>query len=221
MSVTIGSRNAPAAYDGARPDIYALLSVLLLQPPSVEVRQGVAELQVEPGNPRTLEPAVAQLRSAAQETPREVIEQEFQRLFIGISGGLIMPFASWYLEKRLMSHPLVRLRGDLHVLGLRRREGICESEDHAGVLCEIMARLCSVDDGRPPDAQRPFFQSHLGPWLPVLFRDLRRLAHTTFYKAVGSLGVAFMDAEQRFLCPFHPTGEHQCRSHFPGAGAVS
>ena len=39
-------------------------------------------------------------------------EHEFQQVFVGLTGGAIIPFASWYRERRLMGLTLVRLRGE-------------------------------------------------------------------------------------------------------------
>jgi TorA maturation chaperone TorD len=196
-----------AAYDRARSDIYTLLAVLLIQPPSTEVLRGLLSLEVEEGVPRQLNAALMRLREAGRcFTPAE-LEMEFQVLFIGLGGGEVVPFASWYRERRLMGRPLAELRGDLRCLGLCRREGSCEPEDHAGVLCEILATISRPDSGVSYERQGPFFKTHALSWLPRFFRDLQELRGAVFYRDVGVLGEVFMNIEQRNFSPTQLTGD--------------
>jgi len=197
----------PATYDRARSDIYVLLAMLLTQPPSPEVFGGILSLEVEEGVPRQLHIALMRLRDAGCSFSPAELELEFQALFVGLGCGEIVPFASWYRERRLMAGPLAELRGDLRCFGLRRREGSCEPEDHAGVLCEILAMISRADSGVSFERQRPFFKNHALSWLPRFFRDLQGLRGAVFYRDVGILGEVFMDTEQRYFSPTQLTGD--------------
>ena len=85
--------------------------------------------------------AHAALAEAASATQVEHVEREFFDLFIGLGRGELLPYGSYYLTGFLHERPLARLRDDLVALGIERTEGQVEPEDHAAILCEIMAGL--------------------------------------------------------------------------------
>jgi TorA maturation chaperone TorD len=196
----------PTTYDRARTDLYALLAVLLIQPPSANVLEGVRSLAVEESLPQRLHTALVLVREAARSRSLVDLEVEFRELFIGLGCGRIVPFASWYRERRLMAGPLAELRGELRCLGLCRREGFCEPEDHAGVLCEILAMISREDSGVSLERQGAFFRTHALPWLPRFFRDLQGLRGAVFYRDLGILGELFISTDARYLSPAEFSG---------------
>jgi TorA maturation chaperone TorD len=196
-----------AAYDRARSDIYVLLAALLTQPPSTEALKGLRSLDEQEGLPRRLTAALGMFREAARNCSPAELGLEFRELFIGLGCSEIVPFASWYRERRLMAGPLAELRGDLRCLGLCRREGACEPEDHAGVLCEILALISRADSGVSFERQRSFFKAHAQPWLPRFFVDLQEPRGASFYRCVGVLGGVFMHTEQQYLSPANLKGD--------------
>ena len=103
-----------------------------------------------------------------------------------------MPYASYYLTGFLHERPLARLRADMRELGLERAEGPSEPEDHAAILCEIMAALISGEFAATVARQRHFFEKHLGPWIGRFFADLETAEHAEFYRSVGTLGRLFI-----------------------------
>ena len=128
--------------DAARAREYALLSALLRRAPDADLLARLAALR---GDPSPLGVAHAALGEAAAAANVERVEREFFDLFIGIGRGELLPYGSYYLTGFLNERPLARLRDDLARLGIERVEGEVEPEDHAAVLCEIMAGLA---DGR-------------------------------------------------------------------------
>ena len=95
-----------------------------------------------------------------------------------------------------------RLRESLAQLGIERAEGQCEPEDHAAILCEIMAGLASGRFPALPSAQRDLFKQHLSPWIGRFFADLERAEAGDFYRRVGTLGRVFMEVEtEAFALP--------------------
>ena len=104
----------------------------------------------------------------------EHVEREFFDLFIGIGRGELLPYGSYYLTGFLNERPLARLRDDLARLGIERVEGEIEPEDHAAVLCEIMAGLAGgrfqAPAGRGPRAVR----KTSGAWIGRFFADLEQ-----------------------------------------------
>jgi TorA maturation chaperone TorD len=139
--------------------------------------------------------AHAALGEAAAHTDAERAGREYFNLFIGLSRGELLPYASYYLTGFLYERPLARLRGDLKRLGIEQVEGQPEPEDHAAILCEIMAGLVGGEIDAPPGADREIFEKHLAPWMPRFFADLESSRTADFYARVGALGRAFMEIE--------------------------
>ena len=147
------------------------------------------------GDPSTLGITHIALAEAAGEATVESVEREYFDLFIGIGRGELLPYASYYLTGFLQERPLARLRDDLASIGVARADGIVEPEDHAGILCEIMAGLASRRLPAPPDSDKLIFEKHMAPWIGRFFADLENATGAKFYKRLGSLGRAFVDIE--------------------------
>jgi TorA maturation chaperone TorD len=181
-----------------RSDLYALLASLLTKPPSAAGLRQLAELTAAPEIPAQLNAILEQLKAVCGGIDAELVQREYEDLFIGLGRGEIVPYASWYEEKLLMAAPLARLRADLAVLNLQRRPGACEPEDHAGALCETMVLILSQPEITVRQ-QADFFKAHLSPWLIRFFRDLQKARTAVFYRPVGRLGEHFMLLEKELL----------------------
>ena len=62
-------------------------------------------------------------------------------------------------------------------------EDNCEPEDHAAILCEIMAGSAGGKFPAPAGADRALFEKHLAPWIGRFFADLERAADGGFLPA--------------------------------------
>lgn len=194
---------SPRATD-PRAMVYRLIAGLLAEPPSREVLQALAEIDVRPAPEGTranpdMAAAWQALQRAAEETDPAEVEDEFHQLFVGISLGELMPYASWYVNRSVMSGPLALLRRDLDALGIERNPDVREPEDHASAVCEAMSLLIEGADEFPSEAQRRFFDDHIAHWLPSFFADLQRARAAHFYVTVGALGERFMSIEERYF----------------------
>jgi TorA maturation chaperone TorD len=178
--------------DAARAREYALLSVLLRRTPTSDLLARLAALR---GDSSPLGLAHAALAEAAAATNVERVEREFFNLFIGIGRGELLPYGSYYLTGFLNERPLARLRDDLARLGIERAAGEAEPEDHAAVLCEIMAGLVSGRFEGPAGADRVLFEKHLSPWFGRFFTDLEQAKSADFYRGIGTVGRVFMEIE--------------------------
>lgn len=186
---------APAQIDEldvARSRQYALLAVLLARAPDAELLTRIATLR---GDASPLGLAQAALAEAAAAANVERIEREFFELFIGIGRGELLPYASFYLTGFLNERPLARVRADLERFGIERAAGHSEPEDHAAVLCEVMAGLADGRFGAAPGADREFFEKHLAPWIGRFFADLEQARAAEFYRRVAALGRTFVAIE--------------------------
>src|SRR6266550_8581117 len=155
--------------DAARAQEYALLSVLLARAPDAALLQRLATLR---GNASPLGLAHATLAEAAERASVELIEREYFDLFIGLGRGELLPYGSYYLSGFLHERPLARLRAYLAGLGIERAEGQSEPEDHAAIICEIMAGLANGALPATAGAAREVFEQHLAPWIGRFFADL-------------------------------------------------
>lgn len=183
----------------ARAQEYALLASLLARAPDAGLLARLAELRADASPLGMAHLALAQAASTATV---ERVEREYFNLFIGLGRGELLPYGSYYLTGFLHERPLARLRADLAAIGIERAEGQYEPEDHAAILCEIMAGLASGRFGAKPGADQQIFEKHLTPWIGRFFADLERAEAADFYRQVGALGRVFMDIEtEAFALP--------------------
>jgi TorA maturation chaperone TorD len=178
--------------DMARAQEYLLLATLLSAPPSRKLLDQLAALK---GDETPLGRAHALLAESAAGAIAAKVDREYFDLFVGLGRGELLPYASYYLTGFLNERPLSRLRADLAALGIERLANNSEPEDHAAILCEIMAGFAGGHFESSSDAQRAFFEKHIAPWLGRLFADIERAENATFYRAVGALGRAFIEIE--------------------------
>jgi TorA maturation chaperone TorD/DNA-binding transcriptional regulator YdaS (Cro superfamily) len=185
--------------EAARAQQYALLAALLVRAPDAAMLEKLSGLR---GDASPLGIAYAALGEAASRTDVTKVEREYFNLFIGLGRGEILPYASYYLTGFLHERPLARLREDLNRLGIERSEGNYEPEDHAAILCEIMASLAGGRFPAAPGADREIFEKHMAPWIGRFFADVTRAESAEFYRCVGALGQAFIEIEiEAFALP--------------------
>jgi TorA maturation chaperone TorD len=180
------------AIDGARAAEYALLGKLLAQAPDADFLRRLSRLS---GDATPLGRAHAELGAAAARTSGEEVEREFFHLFIGIGRSELLPYGSYYLTGFLNERPLARLREDLGRLGITRSDDNHEPEDHAAILCEIMAGIVRGEFAATSGTDRELFGRHLAPWIGRFFADLERAEAADFYRHVGALGRLFVSIE--------------------------
>jgi len=185
--------------DAARAQEYALLSALLARAPDKALLQRLASLR---GDASPLGLAHAALAEAASHADPAGVEREYFDLFIGLGRGELLPYGSYYLTGFLHERPLARLRESLARLGIERAAGQAEPEDHAAILCEVMAGLASGRLPAPAGADRELFEQHLSPWIGRFFADLEQAQAAEFYRRVGVLGRVFVEIEtEAFALP--------------------
>jgi TorA maturation chaperone TorD len=185
---------AIAEEDATRARIYGLLGRLLVAPPDGATLAALRPL----GNDESeFGRALGMLAAAARDKTPAAVTEEYEALFIGLTQGELLPYGSYYLAGFLHERPLARLRGDMAVLGIARREKVSEPEDHIGALCEMMSGLIAGAFAGPVDiaTQQRFFDTHLGSWAPRFFDDLAAAPSADFYRPVATLGRLFMSIE--------------------------
>src|SRR6266404_3756124 len=178
--------------DHARAQEYSLLAALLSRSPDAQMIEHLAGLS---GDAAPLGAAHAALGAAAASIDPERIEREYFDLFVGLGRGELFPYASYYLTGYLYGRPLARIRETLKQLGVERTEGQSEPEDHAAVLCEVMAGLAGGQIVASGQVERDIFETHLKPWIGRFFSDLEHGQSAKFYACVGTLGRIFTEVE--------------------------
>jgi len=189
-----GQLDEPDDVDVARAQEYALLAALLARAPNGALLGRIAKLC---DDATTLGAAHAALAQAAEVTSADKIAREFFDLFTGVGRGELLPYGSYYLTGFLNERPLARLREDLRALGIERAERQGEPEDHAAILCEIMAGLADGRFSAPVAAQHRIFEKHLAPWIARFFADMERAEAAGFYRHVGAVGRLFIEIETK------------------------
>jgi TorA maturation chaperone TorD len=185
--------------DAARAQEYMLLAALLARAPDQTLLDRLATLR---GDASPLGVAHAALAEAASRTTAECAEREYFNLFIGLGRGELLPYGSYYQSGFLYERPLARLREQLGKLGIERADGESEPEDHAAILCEVMAGLIDGRLAAAAGADRELFEKHLSPWIGRFFADLEQAEAAEFYRNVGMLGRLFVDIEtEAFALP--------------------
>lgn len=180
--------------DRLRADLYNYLGVILSAPPQQMMLEQTAGLS---GDETPLGQAIGSLSKLARITKPKTVESEFNRLFIGLGRGELLPYASYYMTGFLNEKPLALLRQDMAAQGLARAETVFEPEDNIASLLEMMGALIVGRFGAPADlaAQKTFFNRHLGPWASHFFTDLEGAKNSVFYAPVGTVGRVFMEIE--------------------------
>ena len=129
------------------------------------------------------------------------------------------PYETEYCANRditFRSQQMADIAGFYRAFGLNRAAASHERLDHISIEAEFMAVLITrelhavVEElGEEKvcvcqDAQRKFFQEHIGWWLPAFGMLLEKNAADTFYGSVGRFLRAFVPAERAFfeLPPF-------------------
>ncbi|MEL7126242.1 MAG: molecular chaperone TorD family protein [Pseudomonadota bacterium] len=183
-----------ADMDRARADLYNFLGALLAGPPDEMLLAQTAGLS---GDDTELGQAIGTLAKLAKVTKPKAAESEFNKLFIGLGRGELLPFASYYLTGFLNEKPLATLRQDMAAKGMQRSETVFEPEDSIASLMEMMAAMIVGRFGTPADitAQKTFFNTHIGPWAGHFFTDLEEAKTSVFYSPVGTVGKIFMAVE--------------------------
>ena len=161
MESTIKIGNPPLWFDpyaSVRTDLYVLLASLLGRPPSEELQKVLQSLDWNEAIPDRLSQALQALSQAGHHYPLAALEEEYDKLFVGLGSGEMLPYASWYKERRIQSKPLASVRSDLIRLGIVRQTESHEPEDHAAALCEVMALISQKSMEVPLTTQADFFQ---------------------------------------------------------------
>lgn len=183
------------AEDQARADLYGLIGSFLLGPPDAGLLAALAHADALPADApaSALDRAWENLRIAATVMDERALKDEYNALFISTGTPFLNPYESLYIAGHMMEKPLAKLRDELRALGLSRRAGAFELEDHLGSLCETMRIL--ITEARALELQRAFFENHIAPWYARCLEDMRRAPGANFTRHLADFADAFFAIE--------------------------
>ena len=149
------------------------------------------------GDDSPLGQAVAALSEVAKNVSLEEAVDEYNALFIGVTKGELLPFASFYLTGFLNEKPLAELRQAMDQIGVQKSEDASDPEDHIASLFEVMHGIITGKFGRTDSLteQFKFFDNHIGNWAPKLFEDLEAAKSARLFMPVGLIGKLFLKIE--------------------------
>ncbi len=179
----------------SRAGLYRLLAALLARAPDAALLAATAGIAGPEG---PFGDALRGLASAARNTTVAATKQEYDTLFVGITHGELIPYASFYLTGFLYERPLARLREDMILLEIGLVDGRSDPEDHLATIFEVMSSLIdgAATPAQPIARQHDFFRRHIEPWAGRFFADLESAAAANFYRPLGTLGRLLVELER-------------------------
>jgi TorA maturation chaperone TorD len=186
-----------AQEDLARADMYALIARLLYAPDGHLLRAIAASDEII-ADTAPLKESWHALACAAQDCDAEAVEEEYEKLFIGVGRPEVMLYGSYYLAGFMMEKPLALLRDDLAQMGLARNESVCEPEDHLSALCDVMRYLIIGDESRDAaslEQQKQFFSRNIQTWYQRFCDAVLESESANFYKHVARFIKVFFNIE--------------------------
>lgn len=177
-----------------RAHMYRLLARLLGAPADQDLFRLLQNLD---GDDSPMGQAICALSDVAAQMTMEDTAQEYHDIFIGVTEGELVPFASYYLTGFLHEKPLLDLRNSMGELGIARTQDAAETEDHIASLCEVMHAMITGEFGKPISLanQFRFFEDHVSNWALKFFEDLEGAKSARFYMPVGLIGRLFLEIE--------------------------
>lgn len=189
---------ADQAEEGARAELYGVLALLWLAPPSAELlaqfRVAVTEA---PEAGAFLQGPWEALVGALRSTTVEQAQDEFDALFGGVGKPDVLVYGSHYLAGFLNEKPLALLRQDMAQLGLQGDAQSGQTEDHIAAVFEVMRYLIAGDDVAVCnlEQQRRFFRTHIQPWAEQLCNAVDAHPRAQLWRAVADMTRAFVQVE--------------------------
>lgn len=183
--------------DVARSNLYGLVSRLFYAPADPNLLAEISRAEQAPEadeEPNALRTAWGALQAACRSAYPALIRQEYEGLFVGVGRAEVTPYLSAYAQPSSPERYVVRVRDQLAVWGLTRRQGAFEIEDHISGVSDVMRWL--VETARPLADQRVFFETYLYPGAAPFCAAVQTAATAAFYRPVAAFALAFFDLEK-------------------------
>lgn len=205
MSETSSLQDAPSLVpeDQARANVYGLLARLFYAPPDSQLlgqllnaTRGNGGDEHAEGDTGALDQAWREVLDASRTAFPAMLETEHTALFVGTGKSEVTPYLSHYVMRHGSDTPLSELRGALLRLGIERRVGVPEYEDHVSCVFETMAYLIAVQR-RSLEEQKAFFERFVYTSASKFCTAVTASAHATFYPLVAKYALQFLEVEHK------------------------
>lgn len=137
------------------------------------------------------------------------VGKEYTRLFRGLEKGYgpPPPYASVYLESRLMGESTIAIKRYYHQAGFEVIDPELGPQDHLGALLRFMAMLAfqqyealeHKDNTRAEQLanwQEDFFTNYIVSWVPDYCQKLINYCDLPFYRYIAQMTAQFMQQEK-------------------------
>jgi len=191
-----------APEDEARANIYGLLARLFHAAPDPQFLAALLDVEASGGgreeNPasRAFVQAWSALIEASRSAFPAVLEAEHTVLYVGTGKCDVTPYLSNYVLQHESDTPLAELRDELSRLGIARRPGVPEYEDHVAALFEVMRYFIAVQRRDVVD-QKAFFDRFIYRGGIGFCDATQKSERASYYKLVTALTREFLEIEQR------------------------
>ncbi|HYD55638.1 MAG TPA: molecular chaperone TorD family protein [Burkholderiales bacterium] len=179
----------------ARANFYGLIARLFYAPPDAALLEAIAGAQDEEAEDGDFGDAWQALARAASQADPGAVREEYENAFVGTGKAPVTLYTSAYTIRFESETPLVELRAQLSDLGLSRKSGVFEPEDHVAALCDVMRHLVA-EQKRDLHEQKRFFGRWIAPAAEPLCAAIEASEATDFYKFAGRFAKAFFAIEQ-------------------------
>jgi TorA maturation chaperone TorD len=179
----------------ARANFYGLLARLFYAPPDAALLEAIAGADPIEADDGGIAEAWHGLARACASADAEKVREEYENAFVGTGKAPVTLYTSAYTIRYSNEVPLVALRAALADLGLGRRDGVHEPEDHIAALCETMRHIVA-EQKRDLDEQARFFRRWIAPAAEPLCNAIEAHPGCDFYRCVGRFAKSFFDLEQ-------------------------
>ena len=187
-----------SAEDMARANLYAILARLYIAAPDSQLLAVLSNAQ-EQNPPAERSSPLGEAWQALSEACRSafpvMLENEHTALFVGTGKAQVTPYLSNYALRHQSDTPLAELRETLRRMGIARREGIGEYEDHIAGVLETMRYLIAVQQ-RSLEEQREFFERFVYDAAIAFCSAVSDSEQASFYRPVVRLTRIFLDVEK-------------------------
>jgi len=168
-----------------------------------------SSLPVAPGqSPQAVEPPESRLESAwlaftdaVAAASLESMRADYDDIFISVGEAPVSLHSSVYLTGFANERPLAEIRQWLAGQGIASSQSGLLTEDHLGLLCEVMAWLIIERTGKAADAddaaQQFLFERFLAPVCDEFSQRLASVPQGGVYRALGELFAAFARIEKQ------------------------
>lgn len=190
------SDSALEAEEVARANLYGVISRLFYGPPDPNLLAEICGGQAAEGGGEGggLVAAWHALQEAGRSAYPAVLKQEYDSLFVGAGKAQVTPYLSGYTEPAAPDRYLVRLRERLAGLGLARRAGVFEVEDHISGISDVMR--WHIEARRPFQEQQEFFEEFAFRGAILFCAAVQKAPSASFYRQVAAFASEFLELER-------------------------